>query len=491
MGPGPRRDLPRRTQAHHLTHSASPARPAPVHDRDAHLPTNPRPERTPVVSDTDQTVERSPQTRGVRTPPKLTSGEQYLLRVTVVLLLAVGSIGLFVSFKSVSEKAAAWGFSTPELLPVAIDLAIPGFTVAHLLLVRMDMELAWVRAVPWALTAVTVYLNIQAGVGPAAKIGHGALPLVWVVCSEIAGHVYRALIGEVTGRRMERIRRSRMVMSPLQTLGLWRRMILWEETSYLTALGRERARLLTRADLRERYGRRWRWKAPIRERALLRLGELAPSAHTERVSVSAVVERERQGAQPEALTTESVSVYVPERPALTTASVSALAEETLTETLTEAGTTLSAERAHLAHASAVPERERPLKVSADSGALSVSADGERRDMSVTNTSVQPERVSVSAAERAHDERVTASATAKPRGAKVSALADARSLVVLPLYETLNRRPEWTEIRDALIAAGHEEVSRPTAQRIRGLVEEKNPKLARYTETSPELAADAR
>lgn len=214
----------------------------------------------------------------LKQPPKLTPRETKLLYTTVVLLLTVGTIGLFVSFQSVSTKAAAWGFQTPELLPIAIDLAIPGFTIAHLLLIRMDMELAWVRAVPFLLTFVTIYLNIQAGHGIGAKLAHGALPLVWVVCSEIAGHVYRALIGAATGRRMERIRRARFFLSPFTTSALWRRMVLWEETSYGNAISRERGRVLARADLRERYGRRWRSKAPIRERALLRLGELAPVA---------------------------------------------------------------------------------------------------------------------------------------------------------------------------------------------------------------------
>jgi hypothetical protein len=53
-------------------------------------------------------------------------------------------------------------------------------------------------------------------------------------------------------------------------------MILWEETSYRAALLRERDRVLARADLRETYGRRWRQKAPHRQRTLLRIGELVP-----------------------------------------------------------------------------------------------------------------------------------------------------------------------------------------------------------------------
>jgi hypothetical protein len=75
---------------------------------------------------------------------------------------------------------------------------------------------------------------------------------------------------------MERVRRSRWFLSPVPTFLLWRRMILWEVTSYRDALGLERRRVLARADLRERYGWRWRTKTPRREKTLLKLGELEP-----------------------------------------------------------------------------------------------------------------------------------------------------------------------------------------------------------------------
>jgi len=56
-------------------------------------------------------------------------------------------------------------------------------------------------------------------------------------------------------------------------------MVLWEIRSYPDALARERARLLALTTLQDTYGRlAWRWRAPRRERALYRLGELAPAA---------------------------------------------------------------------------------------------------------------------------------------------------------------------------------------------------------------------
>ncbi|MET9185227.1 DUF2637 domain-containing protein [Streptomyces tendae] len=189
----------------------------------------------------------------------------------------VGALGLISSFDAVSAAAARWGFGEPWMLPVGIDVAIPVFTLANLLLIRMDMALAWVRFVPWVLTLITCGLNVAAGHSLWAKVAHGTMPLLWVVFSEIGAHIYAVRIGAATGRRMEKVRFSRWLLAPLSTFALWRRMTLWEVTSYADALARERERLLARADLRERYGRAWRRRTPRRERVLLRLGELNPA----------------------------------------------------------------------------------------------------------------------------------------------------------------------------------------------------------------------
>ncbi|WP_371662603.1 DUF2637 domain-containing protein [Streptomyces sp. NBC_00280] len=208
--------------------------------------------------------------------PPLSRPEKILLGTVAVLAAGVGGLGLASSFEAVSTAGARWGFDSPWMLPVGIDAAIPVFTAAFLLLIRTDMPLGWVRFVPWVLTGVTCWLNIAAGNSLSAKLAHGTMPLLWVVLSEVAAHVYASRIGAVTGRRMEKIRFSRWLLAPLSTFGLWRRMTLWEVTSYSVALGRERERQLARAHLREEHGRKWRSKTPRPERVLLKLGELAP-----------------------------------------------------------------------------------------------------------------------------------------------------------------------------------------------------------------------
>ncbi len=213
--------------------------------------------------------------------PPLTKPEMGLAGVGAAAAAGVGALGLISSFDAISAAAVRWGFGEPWMLPVGIDVAIPVFTVANLLLIRLDMALAWVRFVPWVLTLVTCGLNIAAGQGLWAKVAHGTMPLLWVVFSEIGAHIYAVRIGAATGRRMEKIRWSRWMLAPLSTFALWRRMTLWEVTSYSVALACERERLLARADLRERFGPLWRWKTPRRERVMLRMGELAPAVEQE------------------------------------------------------------------------------------------------------------------------------------------------------------------------------------------------------------------
>ncbi|MGW1758473.1 DUF2637 domain-containing protein [Streptomyces mirabilis] len=213
--------------------------------------------------------------------PPLTRPELGLAGVGALAAAAVGALGLISSFDAVSAAAASWGFRSPWMLPVGIDVSIPVFTVANLLLIRMDMALAWVRFVPWVLTLITCGLNIAAGHSLSAKLAHGTMPLLWVVFSEIGAHIYAVRIGAATGRRMEKIRFSRWLLAFPSTFALWRRMTLWEVTSYTAALVLEKERQLARADLREQHGWRWRSKTPRRARVMLRMGDLAPATEQE------------------------------------------------------------------------------------------------------------------------------------------------------------------------------------------------------------------
>ncbi|MCL6293208.1 DUF2637 domain-containing protein [Streptomyces sp. 43Y-GA-1] len=336
------------------------------------------------------------------------SGQELVLVVGIVLAAAVVStLGLLSSYTALETRAATWGWDWPWLLPVGIDVAIPAFTGANLILIRMGMELRWIRWVPRVLTAVTVYLNWQASSTPGGRIGHAALTLLWVIFSEIASHVYGTRIGAVTGKkRMETVRRSRWILAPIPTARLRRRMILWEITSYEEALTRLQEQTYLRAQLRETYGRRWRSKAPLEQRMALKLGS-APAELADTLTSE------------DALTIERVEESARAHP-----DVSALA-----------------------HGETDGERERP--------ALTSGAHEGERDTDDDD------------AQRA-DGALTRSES--------DALTERRHSRIRRLYTELGRRPQWTEIRDALTEAGlsDEPVSRPTAQRLRAQVEEATP-----------------
>lgn len=205
--------------------------------------------------------------------PPLTGWELAAAALIVLGGIAVGGLGFYASFDAVSAKAAQWGFDESWVLPTAIDSAIPVFTGAYLLLIRMDMPLAWARLVPWALSLTTCALNVAAGNSLWSKVAHGAMSLLWVAVSEIAAHVYAVRIGAVTGRRrrLDKVRWSRWLLSPLPTFRLWRRMKLWELASYDTVLKLEQDRLIYEAKLRGKFGRNWRRKAPVEAVLPLRL----------------------------------------------------------------------------------------------------------------------------------------------------------------------------------------------------------------------------
>ncbi|WP_030978291.1 DUF2637 domain-containing protein [Streptomyces sp. NRRL S-1824] len=336
------------------------------------------------------------------------SGQELVGVVAIVLAAAtVSTLGLLSSYTALETKAATWGWDWPWLLPVGIDVAIPAFTGANLILIRMGMELRWIRWVPRALTAVTVYLNWQASTTAGGRLGHAALTLLWVIFSEIASHVYATRIGAVTGKkRMEAVRRSRWILAPIPTARLRRRMILWEITSYEEALTRLQEQTYLRAQLKEEFGLLWRWKAPLDKRMTLKLGE-APAA--------------------------------------------------LADTLTP-------EDAHTIERVEESARAHPDVSAPTSG----ETHGERERPALTSGAHEGERATEGDDAQRADGALTRSES--------DALTERRHARIRLLYTELGRRPQWTEIRDALTDAGlsDEPVSRPTAQRLRAQVEEAAP-----------------
>jgi hypothetical protein len=202
------------------------------------------------------------------------------------------------SFRAVVEAVEPSFGGLAWTVPVGVDVGIAVFTALDLLLARVGMRMSWLRLVPGVLVATTIYLNVAGEHDPVAAVAHGVLPALWVIAVEAGSHAVRTHVGLTSSagveERMDGVRLSRWLLAPTSTLRLWRRMVLWETRSYSEALRRERARLLARTELQDRWGPVvWRWRAPRRERALYRLGELAPAC------ALAPPESERAGIGPQ------------------------------------------------------------------------------------------------------------------------------------------------------------------------------------------------
>jgi hypothetical protein len=208
----------------------------------------------------------------------LTDGERAAVAGVAALVFVLGLIGFANSFARVAAAAEPSFGPLAPTVPLGIDLGIAAFCALDIVLARLDMRRRWVRLIPWALTAATIYLNVAGQPSWFARVAHGVFPALWVAAVEIGAHVVRVRAGLEAGTAMDRIRASRWLLAPSRTAGLWRRMVLWEIRSYPLALARERDRLLALTGLQDAYGPlSWRWRAPRRVRALYRLGELTPA----------------------------------------------------------------------------------------------------------------------------------------------------------------------------------------------------------------------
>jgi Protein of unknown function (DUF2637) len=193
--------------------------------------------------------------------------------VVGVLIMALGALGLGMSYLAVSDyfrpSFGVWSWC----VPIGTDIAIVAFSAGAILFALYGIPIRWIRVVPWSLTAATVWFNAADAHTWPERGAHALMPALWVLAVEVCDTAIRYRMDLVDGTRMDRIRRSRWLLAPISTARLWRRMVLWEENSYTVAIGREHERGASVALLRQWYGRGWRvaGRAPRAERLAVRL----------------------------------------------------------------------------------------------------------------------------------------------------------------------------------------------------------------------------
>ena len=225
--------------------------------------------------------------------PTMGRAERAGLTVLATATFGLAVLGFANSFAAVNEAMEPYFGVLAWTVPIGVDLGILIFGLLGIALPRLDISLPWLRLITWGLVTATVYLNVASETDLVGRVAHGVLPALWIISVEIVTHAVRQWTGIQTGQRIQRIPVWRWLLAPWSTLLLWRRMVLWQISSYSQALDREAARLLELAEMRDRYKRArskilarlfWRARVPRRALVLYRIGQV-PSPSVDRPSV--------------------------------------------------------------------------------------------------------------------------------------------------------------------------------------------------------------
>ncbi|MFI7087540.1 DUF2637 domain-containing protein [Streptomyces anulatus] len=217
---------------------------------------------------------------------QLTTAHRVLIAVVVLGAVAVAAIGFAGSYSAVSELAERKGFGAySPWFPIGVDVSIVMLLALDVLLDWLGMTLALLRYAAWLLSGATVAFNALAAYpDPLGMAMHGTIPVAFLAAVEAARRAISQIAGLAQNRRMDGVRTSRWLLDPVSTALLWRRMKLFELRSYDTVIKLEQDRLIYRARLQTRFGRRWRRRAPVEALLPLRLarygvpiGQTAPA----------------------------------------------------------------------------------------------------------------------------------------------------------------------------------------------------------------------
>jgi hypothetical protein len=203
-----------------------------------------------------------PEPRHAADMRRLTSGQWALSVSAAILMLGLAGLAFRGMFSSVSVEMVPFFGRLSWIVPIGVDLGIVILILVGILLEWLAMPMPGLRLVAAFFMGCTMWLNAVAAHGsPAGIIGHLSLPVLFIACVEAVRHAVRRRSGLAAGLVREGVPLARWALAPVPTFLLWRRMVLWQETSYIRALDREQLRRRTLASLRAAYGGDWRRKA--------------------------------------------------------------------------------------------------------------------------------------------------------------------------------------------------------------------------------------
>ncbi len=241
--------------------------------------------------------------------------------VIIPAALVIAGLGFAVSYHSVQTLAATkeWHFGNfSYLVPIIMDAGIVVLLALDVVLTYLRMPFPLLRQGAWVLTLATIAANASsAWPHPVPVLVHGLAPGLFILVVEASRHAIERLANIKAGKHMEGVRAIRWLLSPVPTFRLWRRMKLWEITSYDVIVDMEQNRLVYRQILRNEYGRSWRRKAPVEALLPLKLASLGRPLPELIAPQTALIARHTRPAAPveEPVSLPAAESDVPQLPA--------------------------------------------------------------------------------------------------------------------------------------------------------------------------------
>lgn len=381
-------------------------------------------------------------------PARLTRTQRWLIGTVITGATLIAGIGFAGSYTAVTNLAIRQGFGRfAYTFAIGVDAGIAVLLALDLLLTWLRIPFPLLRQVAWLLTAATIAFNAAAARSPLGMGMHAVIPLLFVVSVEAARHAVGRIADITADQHMEPVRMSRWLLDPVRTFFLWRRMKLWELRSYEQVLKLEQERLIERARLRNRYGRRWRSKAPAEAVLALRLTRYGLAIE----AAEALCEMDPAASQSAPLAALGAPLAAtlerPERP------------------------TKDAPGAPRLDA---PERSEPAIESAPEALRQEPA--ERPESAPDDVPEAPQSGASQRPESAPAPKQKAPRKTPPKRPGKVTRTDAKA-ALKALYSTLSRRPVESELIDELKRIGYPHTSRQHANKLRSEIEADEPHLA--------------
>lgn len=196
-------------------------------------------------------------------PSRQRFGQASAIGFAIAVGLMLAAYGAAGSYSTLTDLARRNGLPLPAFVPLGIDGGLVGVVVLDLVLSWTGQPLGWLRQLARLITMGTVAANAAAGYPHPLAVGlHAAAPVMLLAMVEAGRAVLLRRMGAQQGMIRDHIPFARWILAPWRTTLMWRRMVLWQISSYHTAIELEHNLRYAGALLRAHHGRRWKRKAP-------------------------------------------------------------------------------------------------------------------------------------------------------------------------------------------------------------------------------------